>query len=123
MGSAVTALLHGIKGTTTICTVLLYYCAQTLFYVLTDINRYLCFEVDRPCHGVCIQLLASYHRGPGSCPSQSMGDLWLTEWHWDRFFSNFFSCLLSVSLHHGSPYSYIIWGMNYRHVGGRSSET
>jgi hypothetical protein len=29
---------------------------------------------------------------------------------------------LSVSLHSGSPYSYINWGMNKRPVGGRSSE-
>jgi hypothetical protein len=30
---------------------------------------------------------------------------------------------LSVSFHHDSPYSYIIWGMNNRPVGGRRSET
>jgi hypothetical protein len=30
---------------------------------------------------------------------------------------------LSVSFHCGSPYSHIIWGMNIRSVGGRSSET
>jgi hypothetical protein len=37
-------------------------------------------------------------------------------------FSELFGFLLSVSFHHGSPYSYITWGMN-RPVGGRSSET
>jgi hypothetical protein len=31
--------------------------------------------------------------------------------------------LLSVSFHRGSPYSYIVCGMNNRPVGGRSSET
>jgi hypothetical protein len=30
---------------------------------------------------------------------------------------------LSISLHHGSPFSYIIWGMNNRPSGGHSSET
>jgi hypothetical protein len=29
---------------------------------------------------------------------------------------------LSVSFHHGSPCSYITWGMNNWHVGGRTSE-
>jgi hypothetical protein len=29
---------------------------------------------------------------------------------------------LSVSFHRGSPYSYIVWGMNNRPVCGRSSE-
>jgi hypothetical protein len=30
---------------------------------------------------------------------------------------------LPISFHHGSPYSYISWGMNSRPVGDRSSET
>jgi hypothetical protein len=30
---------------------------------------------------------------------------------------------LSISTHRGSPYSYIIWGMNNRPVGGCSSDT
>jgi hypothetical protein len=30
---------------------------------------------------------------------------------------------LSVSFHRGSPYPYIIWRMNNRPAGGRSSET
>jgi hypothetical protein len=29
---------------------------------------------------------------------------------------------LSVPFHHGSPYSYIIWGINNSPFGGRSSE-
>jgi hypothetical protein len=29
---------------------------------------------------------------------------------------------LSISFRHGSPCSYITWGINDRHVGGRSSE-
>jgi hypothetical protein len=32
-------------------------------------------------------------------------------------------CPLSISFHHGTPFSYIIWGMNSRPVGGCSSET
>jgi hypothetical protein len=35
--------------------------------------------------------------GPGLCPDQSMWDLWWTKWHWDRFFSELFGFLLSVS--------------------------
>jgi hypothetical protein len=30
---------------------------------------------------------------------------------------------MSLSFHTGSPYSYIIWGVKNRRVGGRSSET
>jgi hypothetical protein len=40
-----------------------------------------------------------------------------------RFFPEFFGFLLLVSLHHGSPYSYIILGMNNMPIGGHSSET
>jgi hypothetical protein len=29
---------------------------------------------------------------------------------------------LSISFHHGCPFSYIIWGMNNRPIGDRSSE-
>jgi hypothetical protein len=29
-----------------------------------------------------------------------MWDLWWTKWHWDRFFTEFFSFSLSVSLFH-----------------------
>jgi hypothetical protein len=43
--------------------------------------------------------------------------------HWDRFFSKFFSFLLSISFYHGSPCTYITWRMNNRPVGGRRSET
>jgi hypothetical protein len=52
-----------------------------------------------------------------------MCDLWWTEWHWDRFLSEFFGFPLSASLHRGSPYSCITWGMNNRPVSGRSSDT
>jgi hypothetical protein len=38
-------------------------------------------------------------------------------------FSESFGFTLSVSFHRGSPYSYIIRGMNNRPFGGRSSET
>jgi hypothetical protein len=51
-----------------------------------------------------------------------MWDLWWTKWHWDKFFSEFIGFRLSISLHHGSPYSHIIWGMNNRPSGGHSSE-
>jgi hypothetical protein len=38
-------------------------------------------------------------------------------------FLQVFGFTLSISFHHGFPCSYIIWGMNNRTVGGRSSET
>jgi hypothetical protein len=40
--------------------------------------------------------------------------------HWHRFFSEFFGFPLSVSLHHPSPYSLIIRGMNNMSVSGSS---
>jgi hypothetical protein len=49
--------------------------------------------------------------------AKCMWDLWWTKWHWESS-----SVFLSVSFHCGSPYSYIIWGMNNRPIGGSSSE-
>jgi hypothetical protein len=60
---------------------------------------------------------------PGLYPGQSMWNLWWTKWHWDRFYSEFFSYSRSISFHCGSPYSYITCGMNNRTTGGHSSET
>jgi hypothetical protein len=53
----------------------------------------------------------------------STWDLWWSEWHWDRFLYEFFDILLPVSFHRGSPYSYIIWRINNKPIGDRSSET
>jgi hypothetical protein len=58
----------------------------------------------------------SHRRTLGLCLGQFTWDLW---WH----FSELFGLPLSVSFHHGSPCSYIIWGMNNRPVCGCSSET
>jgi len=60
---------------------------------------------------------------PGFAPGSVDMGVWWMKWHWNRFFSEFFGFPLSVSFHRGCPYSYIIWGMNSRPVGGRSSET
>jgi hypothetical protein len=71
-----------------------------------------------------LQLVAGLSlQRPSSCPGQSMQDLWYTKWHWDRFFFELFGFPLSVSFHHGPPYSYIIWGMNDKPTGGCSSKT
>jgi hypothetical protein len=59
-----------------------------------------CRTVFWPCQAVSRQLLTM---AAWVC-------LWWTKWHWDRFFCLFFSFPLSASFHHGSPYSYIIWG-------------
>jgi hypothetical protein len=40
-----------------------------------------------------------------------------------RFLSDFFGFPLSVSSRRGSPHPYVIWRMNNRSFGGRSSET
>jgi hypothetical protein len=40
-----------------------------------------------------------------------------------QVFSKFFGLTLPLSFHHGSPYSYITWGMNNSTVGGCSSQT
>jgi hypothetical protein len=52
-----------------------------------------------------------------------LSDLWWTKWYRDSFFSKFFTfplCQYHLTL---TLYSYIIWGMNNRPVGGYSSET
>jgi hypothetical protein len=48
--------------------------------------------------------------------------LW-KKWHWDRLLVEFLGIPLSVSFHHDSLYSHIIWGLNNRHVSGCSSDT
>jgi hypothetical protein len=39
-----------------------------------------------------------YREGMASIPGQSVCDLWWTEWHWDRFVSEYFGFPLSVLL-------------------------
>jgi hypothetical protein len=61
-----------------------------------------------------------HHRGsPGSRPGQSMWDLWLTKWHWERFFSEFFGFPLSISFHRRSPNSYHLGNVEYANVKSR----
>jgi hypothetical protein len=50
-----------------------------------------------------------------------MCDLWWTECHWDRF-SEFFCFPLSVSFHRGCPYSFTVWEISNRPVGGHTSD-
>jgi hypothetical protein len=40
--------------------------------------------------------LSSQHGGPGLGSGQPMWDLWWTEWHWERFLSEFFGFLLCI---------------------------
>jgi hypothetical protein len=53
---------------------------------------------------------ASHSRGLGLHPHQSMWHLWWTKWHWDRFYSEFFSFPLSVSFHCGSLHTHLLSG-------------
>jgi hypothetical protein len=80
--------------------------------------------VPRPCHS-----------WPGFAPCQSMCDLWQTVQHWNRFYRVLrFSPVSSITPATNGPIvhppddirawkSYIIWGVNNRYTGGRSSET
>lgn len=56
-----------------------------------------------------------------SHPGQSMWDSWWRKWHWDRLVSMLIGFLLSISFHHSSPYSYIVWWMHNRPLCGCSS--
>ena len=57
-----------------------------------------------PCHGSGGYSPASHHGGPGSIPGQSMWNLWLSKWHWDRFFPpEYFGFPLSISHSTGAP--------------------
>jgi hypothetical protein len=56
---------------------------------------------------------------PGSVYARSVVDTLAL----GQVFSELILIFLSISFHRGSPYSYIICGMNNRPVGGRSSET
>jgi hypothetical protein len=76
-----------------------------------------------PHHDSSGQSLFCHHGGPGSRPVQSMWDLLLTEWHWDRIFSDFFSFPLPVLFHRRYSHSYIARGMNNTFLRGSSSET
>jgi hypothetical protein len=51
---------------------------------------------------------------PGSRRGLFMWDLWWKKWHSDRFPSDFFVVLLSLSFHHCSPYPYITQGWTIR---------
>jgi hypothetical protein len=76
-----------------------------------------------PCHLSGGYSPASQSGGLGSRPCQCVWDLWWTNWHWDMFSFEISGFPLSASFCCDSSYSYIIWGMNNRLFGGRSSET
>ena len=46
-------------------------------------------------------------RRPVSIPGQLMWDLSWTKWHYERFFSQYFSAFLSVSFHHCSIFIFV----------------
>jgi hypothetical protein len=80
---------------------------------------------------ILAQSPTSHRVGSGSRPGQSMWYLWWIKWHWDRFFSDFFLFFpvniipLWHSTHthtHTHTQICIIWEMNNRPVGGRSSD-
>jgi hypothetical protein len=77
----------------------------------TDVKNQQTMNIDQTISMLGGYSSASHRRGPGSCLVQSKWDLWLTKWHWDRVFSEFFGFTLSVSFHRSSRDSYITWGM------------
>jgi hypothetical protein len=62
-------------------------------------------------------------RRPGFSPGSVNVGFVLDKVALRKLFIRVFRFPLSVSFHHGSPCSYIIWEMNNRPAGGRSSET
>ena len=62
------------------------YCAvRTVYLHATQIS----LNIQRPSHGSGGKSPASHCGSPGLIPCQSMWDLCWTEWHWDRFFSQY----------------------------------
>jgi hypothetical protein len=53
----------------------------------------------RPYHTSGDWLLVSHRGGLGSIPGQSMRDIWWTQWHWVKFFTEYFVPTLSVSFY------------------------
>jgi hypothetical protein len=76
------------------------------------------------CHNVRYATFQTHAKRVQWCggPGQSMWDLWWTEWHWDMPFSRVFRCS-TVSIIPPWHSIHIVWGMNGKPVGGRSSET
>jgi hypothetical protein len=78
------------------------HCITKVFSVRYELKLYTSFRSEtlrRSCQGSGGQSPASQRGYPGSIPGQSLQNLWWTKWHWDRFFSGYFSLSLSVSLH------------------------
>jgi hypothetical protein len=61
-------------------------------------------------------------RNLGFAPGQSISDCGDLSGTGTRFSTEFFHFPLLKPFYHDFPYSYIIWGMNNRRFGGRSSE-
>jgi hypothetical protein len=65
------------------------------------LNKFLCHS-----SGNWIQTMASERVGPGLISDQ--WHLWLTKWLWDRFFSEYVCCPLSISFHRGFVYMLLL---------------
>jgi hypothetical protein len=62
----------------------------------------------RPCHKFRRSVLTP--GGPGSCPCQSMWDLWWRKWQWERFPSESFCFPLSILFHRCSIFTHVSSG-------------
>ena len=66
----------------------LNYITASSFHIISNSSHVMAHVVSCP-----------YHGGPGSFLDHPMQDLWWKEWHWNRFFSKYYSSCQSVSLH------------------------
>jgi hypothetical protein len=79
-------------------------------YVLLEVelfvsNLYKLHASVRLCHCPGCRSLASQWGGPSSVLGQLILAMWLTEWHWDRFHSEYCAFLPPVRLCHCSTFS------------------
>ena len=65
------------------------------------------FYLQRPWHGSGSSSPSPHLGGPCSIPGQSMCDVRWTEWHWDRFLSQYFGFPPSLSFHQYSTLIFV----------------
>jgi len=81
-------------------------------------GSYWFINLQRSCYGSGGYSYVSRREGPGLIPVKPMSDLWLTKWHWARFFSEYFGSRLS---HQWSMQIFILLWTTHIPVGRDSS--
>jgi hypothetical protein len=92
-----------------VCKCVLYYCHRVSTQLqLTNISYHILYHIfyHISYHIISYRVVScrvvSYHITSYTRLGQSIWDLWRTEWHCDRFFSEYFRFPQSVSFHHSS---------------------